>query len=66
MTVAVVPFKNLDGAKVRLSQRLTLSERRALVLAMLEDVLAALSGAAGLSGILVVTCEPDIARRVIP
>jgi len=63
MTTAVVPFKDLDAAKERLSARLTKGERMALVLAMVEDVLGALSRVAELSGLLVVTREPEIARR---
>ncbi len=61
MTVAVVPVKELDAAKSRLSARLGQRQRRELVLAMLDDVLAALSRAAALSGIIVVTREPEIA-----
>jgi 2-phospho-L-lactate guanylyltransferase (CobY/MobA/RfbA family) len=55
VTTAVVPFKDLDAAKARLSDRLARSERRALVLAMLDDVLGALSRVPELSGVLVVT-----------
>ncbi len=63
MTFAVVPFKNLDGAKERLSGRLEKDERQALVLAMVEDVLGTLSRVKGLSGLMVVTREPRIADR---
>jgi len=63
VTVAVVPIKGLETAKARLSKRLTAEERRALVLAMLEDVLAALSQVTGLSSIMVVTREPEVATR---
>jgi len=63
VTTAVVPFKDLDAAKARLSDRLAKNERRALVLAMLDDVLGALSRVPALSGVLVVTREPEIARR---
>jgi 2-phospho-L-lactate guanylyltransferase len=58
-----VPFKNLNGAKERLSGRLEKDARRTLVLAMLEDVLGTLSRVKGLSGLMVVTREPQIARR---
>jgi 2-phospho-L-lactate guanylyltransferase len=61
VTVAVVPVKKLDAAKGRLSARLGQHERRELVLAMLDDVLTALSGARGLSGVIVVSREPEIA-----
>ena len=40
---AVVPVKELDQAKERLAAVLTPEGRRALMLAMLEDVLAALA-----------------------
>jgi 2-phospho-L-lactate guanylyltransferase len=55
---AVVPVKELAGAKQRLSSRLSLEERRALAMIMLEDVLDALSAAPQLAGILVVTVDP--------
>jgi 2-phospho-L-lactate guanylyltransferase len=61
LTVAVVPVKELDAAKGRLSARLGPGERRALVLAMLDDVLTALSGARGVSRTMVVTRELEIA-----
>ena len=61
MTIAVVPVKELGAAKGRLSARLAPRERRELVLAMLEDVLTALSETRGLSGVIVVSREPEIA-----
>jgi 2-phospho-L-lactate guanylyltransferase len=61
VTIAVVPVKELDAAKGRLAERLGPRERRELVLAMLDDVLVALSGAIGISGVMVVTREPEIA-----
>jgi 2-phospho-L-lactate guanylyltransferase len=61
LTVAVVPVKELDAAKGRLSARLGPGERRALVLAMLDDVLVALSGAREVSRTMVVTRETEIA-----
>jgi 2-phospho-L-lactate guanylyltransferase len=61
VTVAVVPVKDLDSAKGRLSGRLAKDMRRALVLAMLDDVLGALSQVRELSGLMVVTREREIA-----
>ena len=61
MTIAVVPAKNLNGAKARLADFLTPDERRILTLAMLEDVLAALIEVPRLDSILVVTREAEIA-----
>ena len=55
---AVVPVKELAGAKQRLSSCLTPEERRALATIMLEDVLDGLSAVTHLAGILVVTVDP--------
>ncbi len=63
MTIAVVPFKDLGAAKERLAARLGPRERRELVLAMLEDVLGAISRVSALEGLIVVTREPEIAKR---
>ena len=60
---AVVPVKELDRAKERLSPVLHPERRRALMLAMLEDVLAALAATAGLGGVAVVTVD-GAARRL--
>ena len=54
---AVVPVKELDRAKERLAPVLPPERRRALMLAMLEDVLAALAAAPGLAGLAVVTVD---------
>jgi 2-phospho-L-lactate guanylyltransferase len=55
---AVVPVKEFEGAKQRLSSCLSSQERRALAAIMLEDVLEAVSAVRELSGILVVTVDP--------
>ena len=63
---AVVPVKEIGNAKQRLSAALPQAQRGALMLAMLEDVLDALTGASGLAGIIVVTVDPavrDVAQR---
>ncbi len=60
---AVVPVKELDRAKERLSPVLPPERRRALMLAMLEDVLAALAGTPRLGGLAVVTVDAA-ARRL--
>jgi 2-phospho-L-lactate guanylyltransferase len=65
VTVAVVPVKDLDRAKERLSGRLTKPERRALVLAMLEDVLVTLARVPGIDATLVVTHEPEVVRLAV-
>jgi 2-phospho-L-lactate/phosphoenolpyruvate guanylyltransferase len=55
---AVVPVKDTTAAKQRLAAAVPPTLRQALALAMLEDVLAALAAATGLSGRLVVTTDP--------
>jgi 2-phospho-L-lactate guanylyltransferase len=55
---AVVPVKELKGAKQRLSPYLSPDERRALATVMLEDVLEAASAVRELAGMLVVTVDP--------
>ncbi len=55
---AVVPIKELDGAKQRLSPLLSPAQRRALIEVMLGEVLEAVAGARTLAGILVVTIDP--------
>jgi 2-phospho-L-lactate guanylyltransferase len=54
---AVVPVKEFDGAKQRLSPYLSPDERRALATIMLEDVLDAVSRVQKLAGVLVVTVD---------
>ena len=58
---AAVPVKELDRAKMRLAPLLPPELRRALMLAMLEDVLTALVATPDLGGIAVVTVEPAAA-----
>ena len=55
---AVVPVKEFEGAKQRLSSALSPEERRALATIMLEDVLDAVSAVQALAGVLVVTVDP--------
>jgi 2-phospho-L-lactate guanylyltransferase len=52
---AVLPAKNFDQAKERLSPALNALERKCLFRAMFEDVLAALADAPSLAGVMVVT-----------
>ena len=54
----VLPLKNPEQAKTRLAPVLRPEERRKLFRIMAEDVLAALSGAEGLAGTVVVTHDP--------
>lgn len=56
---AVVPLKNIRQAKQRLAPQLTQSERSDLMLAMITDVLVALTHTRGLAGILLVSRAPE-------
>jgi 2-phospho-L-lactate guanylyltransferase len=55
---AVLPVKEFEGAKQRLSSALSPEERRTLAITMLEDVLDAVSAVPELAGVLVVTLDP--------
>src|SRR5260221_14240912 len=59
---AVVPIKELDGAKQRLAGFLDAPLRRDLAEVMMGEVLEAVAGAAGVAGIIVVTLDPLAAR----
>jgi 2-phospho-L-lactate guanylyltransferase len=59
---AVVPVKEQGSAKERLAPLLRPAMRQALALAMLEDVLSAVTGASGIAGLLVVTVDPEAGR----
>lgn len=58
---AIVPVKRLASAKSRLSGVMTPQGRSGLVLAMLRDVLDALTTSRLISGIAVVSSDPEIA-----
>ena len=58
---AVVPLKNVRHAKQRLASLLTPNERSELMLAMVGDVLDALTKTADLAGILLVSRAPEAA-----
>ena len=63
---AVVPVKELEGAKQRLAGALSAAQRHRLAVTMLEEVLDALAGATRLAGVALVTLDPHataIARR---
>jgi 2-phospho-L-lactate guanylyltransferase len=61
--VALIPVKRLEQSKSRLLSRLPDAQRQALTLAMLEDLLAALSRTRGLDRIAVTTPDPVVADR---
>jgi 2-phospho-L-lactate guanylyltransferase len=56
---AVVPVKERVAAKERLASILRPEARQALALAMLKDVLAAITEAPGIAGLLVVTVDAE-------
>ena len=63
---AIIPVKQTAGAKQRLAPVLSAALRQALALAMLEDVLQAVTGVNGLGGAILVTVDPQaeiLARR---
>ncbi|MEZ5856731.1 MAG: 5-amino-6-(D-ribitylamino)uracil--L-tyrosine 4-hydroxyphenyl transferase CofH [Hyphomicrobiaceae bacterium] len=60
-TFAVVPVKALGAAKQRLATALSSGQRRALVLAMLEDVLSTLALVPAIERVMVVTRDADVA-----
>ena len=64
--VAVVPVKDLDDAKQRLSPILSPDQRRDLYQAMLQDVLTTLSKVESLAGIMLVTRDAEVRRLVKP
>ncbi len=55
---AILPVKEMAGAKQRLAPLLSPEERTTLMQVMLRDVLAALLAVQGLAGIAVVTLDP--------
>ncbi len=55
---AVVPVKELEGAKQRLAGLLTPEQRHELARVMLGEVLEALAAVRGLAGLLLVTLDP--------
>lgn len=55
---AVVPIKELEGAKQRLAPLLTPAQRRALIEVMMAEVLETVVTVPGLAGVVVVTLDP--------
>jgi 2-phospho-L-lactate guanylyltransferase len=63
MTIALIPVKRLEQSKSRLLPQLPAARREALTLAMLEDLLDALTHTPGLDRIAVTTPDPTVAER---
>ena len=59
---AVVPVKEMTGAKQRLAGVLSEAQRRNLAAIMLEEVLDALTSVSELAGIVIVTLDPEATR----
>src|SRR4029077_13973860 len=55
---AIIPVKEFDGAKHRLSDLLSPPQRRRLAETMLTDMLDALVGSRRLAGVLIVSLDP--------
>src|SRR5450755_2722682 len=55
---AVIPVKEFDGAKHRLSGLLSPAQRRLLAETMLADMLDAVAGSRRLAGVIIVTLDP--------
>jgi 2-phospho-L-lactate guanylyltransferase len=56
---AIIPVKEFDGAKHRLSDLLSPHERRRLAETMLTDMLDAVAGCRHLAGVMIVTIDPN-------
>lgn len=56
---AVIPVKEFEGAKHRLSGLLSPRDRRLLAEVMLSDVLDAVAGCRSLAGVMIVTIDPQ-------
>ena len=63
MTVALIPVKNLEESKSRLLSRLPDPLRRRLTLAMLEDLIEALTATRGIERIAVTTPDETVASH---
>lgn len=60
MTVVLIPVKALTGVKNRLAPVLTAAQRRALVGAMLQDVVGACRAAVGVARVVLISRSPDV------
>jgi 2-phospho-L-lactate guanylyltransferase len=62
---AIIPVKEFDGAKHRLSGLLSPPERRLLAETMLTDMLDAVAGSRLLAGVTIVTLGQKIGARIV-
>ncbi len=63
MNAALVPVRSLVGAKKRLANRLTVEQREALALAMLADMIDALSSAQSIDRVVVISSDEELLER---
>src|SRR4051794_7736184 len=63
VNAALIPVRSIAGAKQRLAGCLDDARREELALAMLEDMLAALSAATRLDRIVVVSSDADLLKH---
>lgn len=63
MNAALIPVRSIAGAKQRLAGCLNDNQRKELALAMLEDMLAALTAASHLDRIVVISSDADLLRH---
>jgi 2-phospho-L-lactate guanylyltransferase len=64
---AIIPVKEFDGAKDRLSSLLSAPQRRVLAETMLTDMLDAVAGTRRLAGVVIVTLDPhatDLGKKI--
>jgi 2-phospho-L-lactate guanylyltransferase len=61
--VALVPVRSLSGAKSRLGEPLDPEERADLILALLRHTVEAARAARRLTGVMVVSMDPDLLER---
>jgi 2-phospho-L-lactate guanylyltransferase len=62
-TCVILPVKPFDDAKERLATGLAAEQRKLIAEAMVKDVLAALSRAREVDGVVVVSAEPKMTER---
>ena len=65
MRAALIPMKDLAGAKQRLASKLALPERRALALAMLSDVIAACRESGCFDVVAVTSADAGVAEAAV-
>jgi 2-phospho-L-lactate guanylyltransferase len=65
MNTVLVPVRSLVGAKKRLAHRLTVEEREKLALAMLADMIGALTAASAVARVVVVSSDELLLEHAV-